>query len=158
MPTWSGAEADAHWDYQGKLDFLPTASRYDFATQNFALVDGLNTAIDYMSAIGFDKIEARIQHLTGLLRSGLERVAGGSFKFLTPATSVTGLTTIKLKNIQYQTFANELMASYKVRTRVVPESNLEANRFSAHIYTSEQDIERFLDAVQKTIGKCSAGK
>ncbi|HET6512197.1 MAG TPA: hypothetical protein VFH43_08395 [Candidatus Kapabacteria bacterium] len=65
---------------------------------------------------------------------------------LTPATSITGLTTIKLRKKQYQEFANELMAKHKIRTRVVPESNLEANRFSCHIYTSPADIDRFIEA------------
>jgi selenocysteine lyase/cysteine desulfurase len=151
IPTWTGAEADKHWDYTPTLEFLPTASRYDFATQNFALFDGLHAAIDYMSAIGFDKIEARLKHLTSLLRDGLTRIAGDRFHYLTPTTSVTGLTTIKLNAMDYHSFANKLMADYKIRTRVVPESNLEANRLSVHIYTSEADIQTFLNAVQAVL-------
>ncbi|HEX5315728.1 MAG TPA: aminotransferase class V-fold PLP-dependent enzyme, partial [Candidatus Kapabacteria bacterium] len=29
IPTWCGAEVDKYWGYDGRLDFLPTASRYD---------------------------------------------------------------------------------------------------------------------------------
>jgi len=152
IPTWCGAEVDKYWGYDGRLDFLPTASRYDFATQNFALFDGLHAAIDFMEKIGFDKIEARVQYLTGTLRSGLREMSDGRFRFLTPETSVTGLTTIKLDKMNYQDFANTLLAKYKVRTRVVPEGALDANRFSVHIYTSEEDIQKFLAGAKSVLG------
>jgi selenocysteine lyase/cysteine desulfurase len=152
IPTWSGGDADKYWGYDGRLDFLPTASRYDFATQNFALFDGLHAAIDFMENIGFDNIEARVKYLTGLLRSGLREISDGRFHFLTPETSVTGLTTIKLDKLQYQDFANTLLAKYKVRTRIVPEGALDANRFSVHIYTSEVDIQKFLEGTKSVLG------
>lgn len=151
IPTWTGAEADMHWDYTPSLEFLPTASRYDFATQNFALFDGLNAAIDHMSAIGFDKIEARLHYLTSRMRDGLRRVADGRFHFLTPPSSITGLTTIKLHNMNYHDFANKLMRAHKIRTRVVAESGLDANRLSVHIYTSEADVDRFISAASEVI-------
>ena len=152
IPTWCGAEVDKYWGYEGRLDFLPTASRYDFATQNFALFDGLHAAIDFMEKIGFDKIEARVKYLTRTLRSGLQKISDGRFHFLTPDTSVTGLTTIKLDKMQYQDFANTLLSKYKVRTRVVPEGALDANRFSVHIYTSEEDIQKFLEGAKSVLG------
>lgn len=151
IPTWSGAEVDKYWGYNGKLDFLPTASRYDFATQNFALFDGLQCAIEFMEKIGFDKIEARVKQLTGILRSGLHDMSDGHFRFLTPSTSVTSLTTIKLDTMDYHVFANKLMDTCKARTRIVPEGNLQANRFSVHIYTSPDDIGKFLDGTKAVL-------
>lgn len=145
-PTWTGAEADKIWDYSGKLEWLPTASRYDFATQNFALYDGLFGAIEYMEAIGFNNIEQRLQALTMHLRTLIAEKWAGQYEMLTPATSITGLTTVKFRKKNYQDFANELLAKHKIRTRVVPESGLDANRFSCHIYTSAEDIEKFVDA------------
>ncbi len=152
LPTWSGAEADKYWGYDGKLDFLPTASRYDFATQNFALFDGLHAAIDWMSAIGFDKIESRIQHLTSYMRTQLHEALGDRFHYLTPATSITGLTTIKLEGRDCQDFANKLMSKHKVRTRVVHESKLDANRLSLHIYSSMEDVDKFIEAAKDLLG------
>ncbi len=151
IPTWSGAEADIYWGYDGKLDFMKTASRYDFATQNFALFDGLQCATEFMGKIGFDKIEARVKYLTGILRSGLRDRSDGHFRFLTPSTSLTSLTTIKLDTMDYKIFADKLMANCKARTRIVPEGNLEANRFSVHIYTSPDDIGKFLDGVKSVL-------
>jgi len=144
IPTWCGAESDKHWDYDGKVEFLDTASRYDFGTQNFALYDGLHAAIDWMSEIGFEKIDARVKYLTTYLRSQLKEHAGKHFHFLTPDTSISGVTTIKLEKMDYQHFANTLLAKHKVRTRVVAESQLFANRISAHIYTSPADIDIFV--------------
>jgi cysteine desulfurase / selenocysteine lyase len=151
IPTWSGAEADTYWGYDGKLDFMKTASRYDFATQNFALFDGLQCAIEFMEKIGFDKIEARVKYLTGILRSGLHDRSDGKFRFLTPSASLTSLTTIKLDTMDYKVFADKLMANCKARTRIVPEGDLQANRFSVHIYTSPDDIGKFLDGVKAVL-------
>jgi selenocysteine lyase/cysteine desulfurase len=151
IPTWTGGEADKYWGYDGKLDFLDTASRYDFATQNFALFDGLLGAIEYQDKIGINKIEQRVKHLTTVLRDGLNDLNNGRFHFLTPAASVTGLTTIKLEKMDCQEFANALMAKAKIRTRVVHESKLNANRLSVHIYTSEDDIRKFLEGVKSVL-------
>ena len=151
IPTWCGAEVDQYWGYDGRLDFLPTASRYDFATQNFALFDGLRAAIDFMQTIGMDKIEARVKYLTSVLRDGLQSFASGKFHFLTPTSSVTGITTIKLDTMPYQDFANTLLAKHKVRTRVVPEGKLDANRFSVHLYTSEQDVQTALSGMKAVL-------
>jgi L-cysteine/cystine lyase len=151
IPTWSGGEADKHWDYEGHLDFLPTASRYDFATQNFALFDGLHAAVDWMSAIGFEKIDARLKYLTSYMRTQLTATIGNHFHYLTPPTSVTGLTTIKLHDMECQLFANTLMGRHKVRTRVVHESALDANRISAHIYTSPKDIDLFIEGAAEVL-------
>lgn len=151
VPTWTGAEADKIWNYQGELEFLPNASRYDFATQNFALYDGLQGAIEWMEGIGFVDIEHRLQALTQHLRLRMSEEFPNEYTMLTPRSSITGLTTIKLKRKQYQEFANELLAKHKIRTRVVPESNLEANRISCHIYTSPADIERFIEGAKEVL-------
>jgi cysteine desulfurase/selenocysteine lyase len=149
VPTWTGAEADKHWDYaaaDGNLEFLPTANRYRFATQSSSLYVGLQAAIEWQEKIGFAKIEARVLELTKQLREGLTPLtAGGKFDMLTPPHHMSGVTSIKLKNhSRYRDFAVALENKYKIRTRVVPENDLEANRFSVHIYTSNEDVEKFI--------------
>ena len=151
IPTWSGGEADKYWGYDGRLDFMTTASKYDFATQNFALFDGLQCAIEFQEKIGFEKIEQRVLHLTSMLREGLKALAPGHFHFLTPPNSLTGLTTIKLEHMDYKEFYNKMWEKRKVRTRIVPEGGLEASRFSVHIYTSEADVAAFLEVAKSTL-------
>jgi selenocysteine lyase/cysteine desulfurase len=152
MPSWSGAEADKHWDYMasdGNLEFQPTAGRYRFATQSSSLYTGLQAAIEWQEQIGFAKIEARVLDLSRQLREGLLPLATGKFDMLTPLHMLSGVTTIKLKNSKrYIDFAHELENKYKIRTRIVPENGLEANRFSVHIYTSKQDVEVFLKGMR----------
>jgi selenocysteine lyase/cysteine desulfurase len=155
MPTWSGAEADKHWDYtaaDGNLEFLPTASRYRFATQSSSLYTGLQAAIEWQEKIGFAKIEARVLELSKQLREGLLPLAGGKFEILTPLHMLSGVTTIKLKNSKrYIDFAHELENKYKIRTRIVPENGLEASRFSVHIYTSKNDVEKFISGFTESL-------
>ena len=152
VPTWTGAEADKHWDYtatDGNLEFLPTAGRYRFATQSSSLYTGLQAAIDWQEKIGFAKIEARILDLSKQLREGLMPLAPGKFDILTPPHMLSGVTTIKLKNSKrYIDFAHDLEKRYKIRTRIVPENGLEASRFSVHVYTSKKDVEIFLKGMR----------
>lgn len=151
-PSWTGAEADKHWDYKGNLEWLDTASKYDFGTQSSSLFTGLRAAIDWQELIGAPNIETRVNELTDQLRQGLMKLMPGRFDILTPLTSRSGITTIRLKNPErYKDFANALQAKYKIRTRIVPEGDLQANRFSVHIYTSKKDIDIFLKATEDVL-------
>ena len=88
--------------------------------------------------------------MSTMLREGLAPLAAaGHFRMLSPAGAVTGLTSIKPEHIGCQDVANELMAKGKLRTRVVREGGLDANRFSCHIYTSASDVQGFLDTAKK---------
>lgn len=151
-PSWAGAEADKHWDYNGNLEWLDTASKYDFGTQSSSLFTGLNAAIEWQELIGASNIEARVLELSSYLRKGLAKIMDGKFDFLTPYASASGITTIKLKNSdKYKDFAAALQTKYKIRTRIVPEGDLQANRFSVHIYTSKKDIDTFLKATEDVL-------
>jgi len=151
-PSWSGAEADKHWDYKGNLDWLETASKYDFGTQSSSLFTGLAAAIEWQEQIGTANIETRVLELSAYLREGLIKLMPGRFEFLTPNTSLSGITTIRLKNSdKYKDFAGALQTKYKIRTRIVPEGDLQANRFSVHIYTSKKDIDIFLKATEDVL-------
>ncbi len=152
MPSWAGAEVDTHWDYKGNIDLMPSAGRYDFATQSSSLYMGLRSAIEWQEQIGFANIESRIKGLTLELRGGLLALSPGKFTMLTPPTSLSGVTTIKLNNsTRYKDFAHELEKNYKIRTRIVPEGDLEANRFSVHVYTSMKDIETFIKGMGEVL-------
>jgi selenocysteine lyase/cysteine desulfurase len=151
-PTWCGAESDKHWDYQGHLDWADEAGRYDFATQSSSLYFGLIEAIKWQEAIGFAKIETRVLEMSNYLRKGLATLDQSKFSTLTPTTSQSGITTIKLVNHKrYRDLATMLEQSNKIRTRVVPEGDLEANRFSTHIYTSKGEIDTFISDLGKAL-------
>ncbi|MEI8133737.1 MAG: aminotransferase class V-fold PLP-dependent enzyme [bacterium] len=155
QPTWTGAEADKHWEYKegdGNLAFQDSANRYRFATQSSSLYTGLIAAIEWQERIGFAKIEARVLELSTQLRAGLNGLPKDKFDMLTPSHMMSGVTTIKLKNSKrYTDFAHELENKFKIRTRIVPENGLEANRFSVHIYTSNEDVEKFIQSFHESL-------
>jgi selenocysteine lyase/cysteine desulfurase len=152
MPSWCGAESDKHWDYQGNIDFADEAGRYDFATQSSSLYYGLIEAIKWQEAIGYARIESRVLELTNYLREGLHSLGTSKFSMLTPPTSQAGVTSIKLVNSKrYTDVAHMMEESHKIRTRIVPEGGLEANRFSTHIYNSKKEIDTFITALSKAL-------
>lgn len=152
MPSWCGAESDKHWDYLGNLEFADDAGRYDFATQSSSLYFGLIEAIKWQEAIGFARIESRVLELSKYLREGLAALGTAKFSILTPPTSMSGITTLKLTNSKrYIDLAHMMEESHKIRTRIVPEGGLEANRFSTHIYNSKKDVDTFIMALSKAL-------
>jgi len=146
-----GAYSDTGWeislDKQELTGYVPTAHRYDYATQNAALYKGVAEAISFQQQIGEDKVQERILELSGRLqRSLLEH--GDRLEMLTPeeTESRAGMVTFRLRDLNYRDFG-KIASREKFRIRMVPESGLDAIRISTHIFNSEDEIDRFAELV-----------
>ncbi len=148
-----GAYSDTGWELSSdkqQLDgYVPTAHRYDYATQNAALYQGVAKAIEFQGLIGMKRIEERILELSGLLQQKLLEL-GSRIEMLTPEEPISraGMVTFKVSDMGYRDFG-KLAAKEKFRIRLVPESGLDAIRISTHIFNSEEDILRFSEFVAK---------
>ncbi len=146
-----GAYSDTGWeislDQQELTGYVPTAHRYDYATQNAALYKGVAQAIKFQQQIGKEKVQNRILELSGRLQQKLLEF-GESVEMLTPTEqeSRAGMVTFKLKDMAYQDFG-KIASQEKFRIRMVPESGLDAIRISTHIFNSEDEIDRFAELV-----------
>jgi len=150
-PFWTGGGSDAGWDVrQGTMAFRPDAHRFDFASQNAALYVGLNAAIDFINRIGIDNIRARDVMLAGYLRSRLEEL-GDRVRVLTPseAGSFGAVVAFQLKKTPYDVLYRFLAEERKIITRMVPENGVNCNRVSTHIYNSQAEVDRLLEAVRE---------
>jgi len=151
-----GAYSDTGWELsltQQQLNgYVPTAHRYDYATQNAALFQGVCAAIDFWELLGKTEVEARVLELSGYLQQGLLEV-GDKVEMLTPQEqqSRSGMVTFRLKDMPYREFG-KIAAKEKFRIRLVPESGLDAIRISTHVYNDFDDIDRFVQLVTATIG------
>jgi selenocysteine lyase/cysteine desulfurase len=150
---WVGGYSDAGWDittdppeFKG---YVPTAHRYDFATQNAAIYIGLAAAVDFLYHIGMTNIVHRGKSLANLLQSELLKL-GDKIEMLTPTEEQSKGFVIgfRLKNIAYDKFG-EHATKRGFRIRLVPESHLNSVRVSTHFYNNPDEVMKFVDIVKE---------
>jgi L-cysteine/cystine lyase len=150
---WVGGYSDLGWDltvdppeFKG---YVPTAHRYDFATQNAAIYTGLAAAIDFLYHVGMENIVRRGTALASHLQQELLKL-GDKLEMLTPTEEASRgcITGFRLKNIPYDKFG-EHAARNKFRIRLVPESHLNSIRVSTHLYNNFEEVNRFVEVVKE---------
>ncbi len=147
-PVWCGGESDTAWNLaEGTLSWLPTASRFDFATQNNALYLGMARAIAFQESIGVERIGERVRYLNRLLREGLE--PNPKVRLLTPADSSSGLLAFIVDGVDYGTVATRLATNHHIRVRMVGEAGLNCIRISTHIYNTPEQVEELVRGVRE---------
>ncbi len=149
---WIGGGSDKGWDitveppvFSGYVD---TAHRYDFATQNAAIYQGLGAAIDFLYHIGMDNIVRRGKALSSYLQQELMKLE--NVEILTPTEDQSRgfVVGFRLKNMPYDKFG-EYASKKGFRIRLVAENKLNSIRISTHIYNNFDEVNKFLDAVRE---------
>jgi selenocysteine lyase/cysteine desulfurase len=148
IPHWVGGGSDKGWTFDGKLEYADTAHRYDFATQNSSLYEGLGAAIDFMSGIGIENIQRRTKALATRVMSGLKELGA---EILTPEEerSRGAVTGFRMKSADMNKIAAHLGEKYKMRIRNVAEAGLNSTRISTHIYNTFEEVELLLKGLKE---------
>ena len=150
---WVGGYSDTGWDmttdppeFKG---YVPTAHRYDFATQNSAIYIGLGAAIDFLYHIGMENVTRRGNSLADRVQRGLLQL-GEKIEMLTPVEEASRgfVVGFRLKSMPYDKFG-EFASKKGFRIRVVPEGHLNSVRISTHIYNSPEEVDKFLEIVKE---------
>ncbi len=151
-PVTAGAYSDAGHDIKaGTLTLDPTAQRYEYATQNEALFNGLGKSIDLINTIGSDRLYKRNKQLSEKFYSGLTDLP--KVKLLSPEEEKyrSSIITFKIEGRNYRDVASEL-SEKRIRVRVVPEAGLEAIRASFHVYNNEKEVDLVINAIKEIAG------
>jgi selenocysteine lyase/cysteine desulfurase len=154
MPTVVGAYSDEASDLLARtLKLRPGAERFEYGTQNDALIYGLEAAADYVSGIGLETLWQRNTALGERCRAGLQRVK--NMEILSPADvpSRTAIVTFRIAGRDNRAVASALVGR-RLRVRSVTEAGLNAVRASFHVCNDESQVDRLIAAV----GELAAGK
>lgn len=152
-PLWVGGHSDIGWDLSTHppefKGFVPTAHRYDFATQNAALYLGLAAAVDFFHHVGMGNIARRCNGMATYLQRELLKL-GDRVEMLTPTEDRSRgfIVGFRLKNIPHDRFQAHA-AEKKFRIRTVTEAHLNSIRISTHLYNNYEEIDRFLEVVKE---------
>ena len=151
-PTYVGAYSSSKYDLDTlTLEYKREANLTEWGTRNTPLVLALGAAIDFINAIGIERIAARGAALAAHLKQGLSQIP--NLEILTPMEPEysASMVTFRHKSIAHKEIYNAL-SERNFRIRSVGEHNLNAIRVSTHIYTSFEEVDRFLEAVREVVG------
>jgi selenocysteine lyase/cysteine desulfurase len=117
------------------------AARYDRQSQRaHPLVMAQGAAIDFQSAIGRDRIEARIRQLHAYSRQKLAALPGIRFHTSANPQLNNGLLAFTLPNLKNADIVLTLKQRHRIWARTM-EYDLNAVRIATHIYNTEAHID-----------------
>jgi selenocysteine lyase/cysteine desulfurase len=147
-PHYTGAYTDSKFDLKlGVLEYVKTASRYEYGTINSPIVVGFGAAIDFISNIGLDKISSRGKALAAQFRAGIS--VSDNITILTPEDSSisASILTFKIKDKQSADVCRNLRKGGATVIRSVTENNMNAIRVSFAVFTSHSDVKALINRI-----------
>ena len=114
---------------------------------------GLGAAIDYISAIGLDRIESHNSALRDRLYAALQDVPKMRVVSAPSGPLASALLSYMLPdNIPSGALHERLRDKYRIEVKVVPKNWFNGSRISTHLFNSERDIDALVAALDAELG------
>jgi len=150
QPYFVGGGSDNGWNViDPPVPFIKgyaaTAHRCDYGSQNASIWYGVNAAIKFFESLTMAIVQARVKYLASHLQEELINLKSNNLIMLTSTEerSRGAVIAFKLLNMDYTKFQTEA-TSANFRIRVVPENGVNCIRISTHIYTSLEEVNKFI--------------
>lgn len=146
VPSEIGAYSDAGYHLPDSLEYVATARRHESGTRSAALVEATAAAASFMSGIGMERVHARGKELCGLLRA---RLQPADVDILTPKHDALhgSMLTVRPRHEAFDALYRRLSRNHSLRCRIVTERDLNAVRFSLHVFNSMAEVDTIADAI-----------
>ena len=137
--------------------FLPAPAKFEAGSQPIAQAVGWASALDYMSALGMDRIAAHESAMTKRLLDGLNQMEGVRVLGPSDAEGRTGVVAFEVAGVHPHDVGQVLDAS-DVAVRVGHHCAIplhrhfgvkSSSRASVSLTTTEEEIDQFLEGVAK---------
>ncbi len=148
-PTFVGAYTDSDFDLLNQqMEYRTVAEREEYGTRNASIVKGMEASIDFIQAIGIEKIKKRGMELSNYLREALNEI--NSIEILSPSAEeyASPILTFRFKGSPNAEIVSLLRSNNNLVIRHIYEGGLDAIRISNAIYNSEKDLDRLINAVK----------
>jgi cysteine desulfurase / selenocysteine lyase len=139
--------------------FMPPPQRFEAGTQMVAQTVGMHAAVDYLGAVGMDRVAAHEDHLAGLLLEGLTQVPG--VRLLGPTSSEQRLAVIAFDVPGVHPHdVGQVLDDQGIAVRVGHHCAQPVHRSfgvhastraSAGVYTTTAEVETFIDGLHKVV-------
>ena len=152
-PTEVGAYStlDAETHLPDRISYNPTAQRYEPGTRDAASILGLAAAVALLDEVGMERVAARARHLGTYLHERLVEIPGVTV--LTPNDPAlrAGMTTLTTDLVPYRELFDYYLSAHALRCRPVSEQGLDAVRVSTHLFNSEAECDRVVEATRAAL-------
>lgn len=143
--------ASGGWD-----DLSLGAQRFNhLGTFDESRLAGLLAAVEFIQALGMERVEARVRWLRARLQRGLGEIPG--VRVVTPADEAlaAGMVSFAMEGVDSLDLQAHLASTRQVRTRVVGEYGYGWMRLSTHVYNRPEELdvvlELLLDAARRGV-------
>jgi selenocysteine lyase/cysteine desulfurase len=151
-PQTVGGGSSVRYDAaKGEFVLKPTAERFESGTQNDALFYSLGTALDFVDAIGVDRIAKRCRPMAERFYRGLGEIPGVERLSPEEETYRTLMIGFRMKTHPH-TAIMEHLAKDKIKARPVGEGGLNSIRISFYLNNRDEDVTAALDSLKKLAG------
>jgi len=126
-----------------KLEFAPTARRYEESVVSLLDTAALGSALDLLLEVGTDVIEERVLDLSARLAGGL---ASRGYELVEPwprtRAESSGIVSFRKPGATHQEVLRDLTAA-----RVIARTHRDFVRLSPHFYNTEDEVDRVLEVL-----------
>jgi L-cysteine/cystine lyase len=135
----------AAYDARGSYEPQPDARRFQVSNFHRPSIVGMARSIGWLTMfVGLEFVHRRVAEMAGRAHDALSAIEG--LTVLTPRDRMAGLVTFRIGGWEAKAALDELGARTFAIARTVPP--LEAIRISLGFWTTEAEIERFVDGVR----------
>jgi cysteine desulfurase/selenocysteine lyase len=154
MPPWQGGGSMIETVTFEKTTYAPAPTRFEAGTPHIVGAVGLAAAMEYVSAIGLDAIDAHERHLAGLARAELRKV--NSLRLFGPEDS-SGIVSFAMEGVHPHdigTILDEegvaIRAGHHCAQPLMDTLGVPATaRASFGVYSDESDVDRLLRGIAR---------
>ncbi|MEW6232951.1 MAG: aminotransferase class V-fold PLP-dependent enzyme [Chloroflexota bacterium] len=148
-PRYVGGSKGIGWLPQGRLEFKPSALRYEYGTRGVAVYAGLGAALDWNRRLGWAACERRMRELSCYLKDRLSDLPG--VKLLTPREwpLSSAMTSFVVAGRDPQELYDHFWQRYKLLVRKVDE--LGAIRVSNAYYNTVEELDLLLRGTEEVL-------
>jgi cysteine desulfurase/selenocysteine lyase len=154
-PLISGGGAVGLTD-RDKVEYLPVPERFEGGLLNYAGIIGSGAAVDYLSSIGMDEVEAHDATLNHTTTAGLEKIAEVDILPPRDSSKRSSVLSFNVKGMNSHDVAMILdeMAKVAIRSGMhcvhpyfLARKMNGAARASFYLYNTEEECDRFVSGV-----------
>jgi selenocysteine lyase/cysteine desulfurase len=146
----------AQWQPDGSYRIRDDARRFENWETYYAGKVGLGVAVDYALDVGVEDGWERIRTLAGRVRAELGQTAGvrvldrGAVLGATVTFTVDGASAAEVqRRLAAERVNVTVMEATSAQLDYAPRGIAEAVRSSVHYYNSDEEVDRFVDAVRR---------
>ena len=112
---------------------------------------GLLAAVEFLTALGMDRIEARVRYLRAYLEKGLRGLPG--VRVVTPNQEdlKVGMVSFSLEGVDSLELQRHLARVARIRTRVIGEYDYGWMRLSTHFYNNPIEVDRTMALLDEVV-------